>query len=104
MRHESWSFVPKEEKQELIDRVRADFILDWTKDNHREMVVTHLSEKYNAYHYELHQVYLKYASHEEALRGGTPVVPKLVWELLCERWASRTFKVYCGEVLEKHYK
>ncbi|KAF5451781.1 hypothetical protein F2P56_026855 [Juglans regia] len=92
MRHESWSYVPEEEKQELIDRVRADFILDWTKDNHREMVVTHLSEKYKAYHYELHKIYLKYASHEEALHGGTPMVPKPVWELLCERWASRTFK------------
>ncbi|XP_035542433.1 uncharacterized protein LOC108995631 isoform X2 [Juglans regia] len=71
MRHASWSCVPEEEKQELIDRVRADFVLDWTKDNHKEMVITYLSDKYNHYHYELHKVYLKYASHEEALRGGT---------------------------------
>ncbi|XP_035542074.1 uncharacterized protein LOC109007460 [Juglans regia] len=92
MRHESWSYVPEEEKQELVDRVRADFVLDWGKDNHREMVVLHLSDKYNAYHYELHKIYQKYGSHEEAMRGGTPMVEKPVWELLCERWASKTFK------------
>ncbi|KAG6694973.1 hypothetical protein I3842_09G073700 [Carya illinoinensis] len=92
MRHASWSFVPEAEKQELIDRVRADFVLDWSRDNHREMVETHLADKYNAYHYALHKVYLKYASHEEALRGGTDKVEKAVWEKLCERWASATFK------------
>ncbi|KAG6676837.1 hypothetical protein I3842_15G170500 [Carya illinoinensis] len=46
MRHASWSYVPRDEKQELIDRVRADFVLDWTRDNHREIVVTHLADKY----------------------------------------------------------
>ncbi|KAF5457559.1 hypothetical protein F2P56_021652 [Juglans regia] len=92
MRHASWSYVPNEEKQELVDRVRADFVLDWTRDNHREMVERHLGDKYNAYHYALHKVYLKYASHEEALRGGTDMVEKAVWEKLCERWASLTFK------------
>lgn len=92
MRHASWSCVPEEEKQELIDRVRADFVLDWTKDNHKEMVITYLSDKYNHYHYELHKVYLKYASHEEALRGGTEMVDKVVWQSQCERWASGTFK------------
>ncbi|XP_042946294.1 uncharacterized protein LOC122279604 [Carya illinoinensis] len=92
MRHASWSYVPEAEKQELIDRVRAHFLLDWTRDNHREMVVQHLADKYNAFHYALHKVYNKYASHEEALRGGTDKVDKQVWEKLCERWASATFK------------
>lgn len=78
----------------LILILQADFVLDWTRDNHLTMVVTHLANKYNAYHYALHKVYLKYASHEEALRGGTDKVEKPVWEKLCERWASATFKVF----------
>ncbi|KAG2717998.1 hypothetical protein I3760_03G200600 [Carya illinoinensis] len=92
MRHASWSLVPEDEKQELIDRVRADFVLDWSRDNHCEMVVSHLGDKYNAYHYTLHKRYLKYASHEEVVRGGTDMVSRPVWEKLCERWASPTFK------------
>ena len=74
--------------------MQADFVLDWSRDNHREMVEIHLADKYNAYHYALHKVYLKYESHEEALRGGTEKVEKAVWEKLCERWASATFKVF----------
>ena len=73
--------------------MQADFLLDWTRDNHREMVVNHLADKYNAFYYALHKVYNKYASHEEALRGGTDKVDKQVWEKLCERWASPAFKV-----------
>ncbi|KAF5477533.1 hypothetical protein F2P56_004165 [Juglans regia] len=101
MRHASWSCVPEEKKQELIDRVRVDFVLDWTKDNHKEMVITYLSDKYNHYHYELHKVYLKYASHEEALRGGTEMVDKVVWQSQCERWASGTFKNLMVEKLKE---
>ncbi|KAF5450523.1 hypothetical protein F2P56_030862 [Juglans regia] len=104
MRHASWSYVPNEEKQELVDRVRADFVLDWTRDNHREMVERHLGDKYNAYHYALHKVYLKYASHEEALRGGTDMVEKAVWEKLCERWASLTFKRETAPNMVEFYK
>ncbi|XP_042991783.1 uncharacterized protein LOC122318475 [Carya illinoinensis] len=92
MRHASRSHVPEDKKIKLIDRIRADFVLDWTRDNHREMIVMHLADKYNAYHYVLHKVYLKYASHQEALRGGTDKVEKSVWEKLCEYWASATFK------------
>ncbi|KAG2664953.1 hypothetical protein I3760_16G106700 [Carya illinoinensis] len=88
MRHASWSRVPEDEKIELIDHVRADFVLDWSRDNHREMVSTHLADNYNTYHYVLHKIYLKYASHQEALRGGTDKVEKNVWEKLCEYWAS----------------
>ncbi|XP_042986043.1 uncharacterized protein LOC122314485 [Carya illinoinensis] len=92
MRHASWSRVPEDEKTELIDCVRADFVLDWSRDNHREMVSNHLANKYNTYHYVLHKIYLKYASHQEALRGGTDKVEKNVWEKLCEYWASAAFK------------
>ncbi|XP_041011476.1 uncharacterized protein LOC121255265 [Juglans microcarpa x Juglans regia] len=74
--------------------LQADFVLDWTKENHREPVVMALVDKYNAYHYELHKHYLKYASHEEALSGGMSLVEKPVWEWLCERWASSPFKGY----------
>ncbi|XP_035543230.1 uncharacterized protein LOC109002123 isoform X3 [Juglans regia] len=53
-----------------------DFVLDWTKENHRQAVVTALADKYNAYHYKLHKHYLKYASHEEALSDGMSLVEK----------------------------
>ncbi|XP_040994522.1 uncharacterized protein LOC121241018 [Juglans microcarpa x Juglans regia] len=92
MRHASWSVVDNKEKHELINRVRGDFILDWSKDNHREAVVNTLADRYNAYHYELHKHYLKYASHEEAVAGRRSSVEPHVWEWLCDRWASGKFK------------
>ncbi|KAF5450450.1 hypothetical protein F2P56_030804 [Juglans regia] len=69
----------------------ADFVLDWTRLNRRETVMMALADKYNAFHYELHKEYLKYATHEEALSGGTSLVEK-PRECLCQRWASSTFK------------
>ncbi|KAG2675739.1 hypothetical protein I3760_12G020000 [Carya illinoinensis] len=92
MKNASWSVVPDKHKHELINRVRADFILDWTKENHREAVVNALADKYNAYHYELHKHYRKYGSHEEALAGQKSSVEPHVWEWLCSRWASSSFK------------
>ncbi|XP_042975529.1 uncharacterized protein LOC122307003 isoform X2 [Carya illinoinensis] len=92
MRHASWTMVGKEEKDDLIDRVRADFVLDWTQSSHRECVTNTLARKYNAFHCQLHKVYLGYATHEEALSGGTSWVEKPVWEVLCERWSSQGFK------------
>ncbi|KAG7989098.1 hypothetical protein I3843_03G220800 [Carya illinoinensis] len=77
----------------LTEIIKADFVLDWSRDNHREMVSNHLADKYNTYNYVLHKIYLKYASHQEALRGGTDKVEKNVWEKLCEYWASAAFKV-----------
>ncbi|KAG6725763.1 hypothetical protein I3842_02G047500 [Carya illinoinensis] len=92
MRHASWSAIGDKEKHELITRVRGDFELDWTKENHREAVVNALADKYNAYHYELHKHYRKFATHEEALAGRKESVEPHVWEWLCERWASGAFK------------
>ncbi|KAG2676263.1 hypothetical protein I3760_12G045000 [Carya illinoinensis] len=69
MRHASWSVVDDKEKHELINRVRADFVLDWTRENHRKTVANALVDRYKAYHYELHKHYKKFASHEEALAG-----------------------------------
>ncbi|XP_040986324.1 uncharacterized protein LOC121234450 [Juglans microcarpa x Juglans regia] len=92
MRHASWSVVDDKEKHELINRVRADFVLDWTKENHHEDVVNALANKYNTYNYELYKHYLKYASHEEILAGWKGLAEPHVWEWLCERWASGTFK------------
>ncbi|XP_040998191.1 uncharacterized protein LOC121244238 [Juglans microcarpa x Juglans regia] len=92
MTHASWSVVSPKEKDELIDHVKADFVLDWTRLNHRETVMMALADKYNAFHYELHKEYLKYSTHEEALSGGTSLVEKPIWECLCQRWASNTFK------------
>ncbi|KAG2676695.1 hypothetical protein I3760_12G065300 [Carya illinoinensis] len=92
MRHASWIAVGDKEKHELITLVRGDFELDWTKENHREAVVNALADKYNAYHYELHKHYRKFAAHEEALAGRKESVEPHVWEWLCERWASGAFK------------
>ncbi|KAF5443097.1 hypothetical protein F2P56_035685 [Juglans regia] len=84
MRHASWKAVEKEEKYELVERVRADFILDWTQSSHRECVTNALARKYNAFHYLLRKQYLGYATHEAALFGGTTWMEKSVWEHLCE--------------------
>ncbi|KAF5458749.1 hypothetical protein F2P56_022756 [Juglans regia] len=92
MQHASWSRVDKLNKEELTDRVRADFELDWTKSNHREIVGMALAQKYNDFHYLLHCKYLEYETHEAAICGGTKIVNKTVWECLCERWASENFK------------
>ncbi|KAG2680007.1 hypothetical protein I3760_11G078000 [Carya illinoinensis] len=92
MRHASWTMVDKEEKDELINHVRADFVLDWTQSSHRECVTNTLARKYNAFHYILRKVYLGYETHEAALSGGTTLVEKPVWEALCERWSSQGFK------------
>ena len=77
----------------LYNALQGDFVLDWSKDNHREAIVNALADKYNAYHYELHKHYLKYASHEEAVAGRRSSVEPHVWEWLCERWTNSTFKV-----------
>ncbi|XP_035541034.1 uncharacterized protein LOC108980022 [Juglans regia] len=92
MRHASWSRVDKQNKDELTDRVRADFVLDWTKSNHRETVAMALAQKYNDYHYLLHGKYMEYDTHEAAISGGTKLVDKAVWQCLCERWGSEDFK------------
>ncbi|XP_040991236.1 uncharacterized protein LOC121238452 [Juglans microcarpa x Juglans regia] len=94
MQHAGWSLVDKLNKEELTDRVRADFELNWTKSNHRETVVMALAQKYNDFHYILHCKYLEYETHEAAISGGTKMVNKAVWECLCERWASEDFKVH----------
>ncbi|KAF5477589.1 hypothetical protein F2P56_004211 [Juglans regia] len=101
MRHASWTMVDKEEKDELIDRVRADFVLDWTQSSHRECVTNTLARKYNAFHYLLRKVYLGYETHEAALSGGTTLVEKPVWEVLCERWSSQGFKNLMVERLKE---
>ncbi|KAF5457951.1 hypothetical protein F2P56_022022 [Juglans regia] len=86
MRHVSWSVVDVKDKDELIDRVRADFVFDWTKQNHRRTVTTQLSRAYNAFHYTLHRKYLSYETHEEAVVNGRSWVEQPVWEWLCRRW------------------
>ncbi|XP_042954732.1 uncharacterized protein LOC122291155 [Carya illinoinensis] len=72
--------------------MQADFVLDWSRDNHREAVLNTLADRYNAYHYELHKHYKKFDSHEEALAGRKEWVEPHVWEWLCEMWASPKFK------------
>ncbi|KAG2685988.1 hypothetical protein I3760_10G153600 [Carya illinoinensis] len=91
MRYASWKQVSKEEKEELIDRVRADFILDWTQSSHRECVTNALHRKYNAFHYLLRKQYLGYSSHEAALSGGTTWVEKPIWDYLCGLWSGEPF-------------
>ncbi|KAF5465135.1 hypothetical protein F2P56_015166 [Juglans regia] len=92
MSYARWSDVPKAEKDELIERVRGDFELDWELDNHRLAVTKQLRKRFNAFHHELHKKYMAYGSHEEALASGTTLVDNLVWVKLCGRWGSDAFK------------
>ncbi|XP_042950195.1 uncharacterized protein LOC122282303 [Carya illinoinensis] len=70
----------------------VDFVLDWTRENHHEAVANSLADTYNAYHYELHKHYKKFASHEEVLAGRKEWVKPHVWEWLCQMGASPKFK------------
>ncbi|KAG7945405.1 hypothetical protein I3843_03G242000 [Carya illinoinensis] len=92
MMHASWKAVPKEEKEELIDRVKADFKLDWTQSSHRECVTNAVARKYNGFHYLLRKQYIRYGSKEAALSGGTSWVEKPVWEHLCRMWSTEEFE------------
>ncbi|XP_018825984.1 uncharacterized protein LOC108994984 isoform X3 [Juglans regia] len=88
----SWDVVDAQEKEELINRIRADFILDWSKRNHREMVEKNLGKKFNDFHYQLHKIYNGCTTHQEALLKTTSLVEPDVWKKLCERWGSDEFK------------
>ncbi|KAG6722725.1 hypothetical protein I3842_03G174300 [Carya illinoinensis] len=92
MSYPRWSDVPQAHKDELIDRVRGDFELDWELENHRLTVTKQLRKRFNAFHHELHRIYLSYANHDEALANGTVLVSPLVWVKLCGRWGSEAFK------------
>ncbi|XP_041009768.1 uncharacterized protein LOC121253908 [Juglans microcarpa x Juglans regia] len=63
MRHASWSHVDKQNKDELMDHVQADFVLDWTKSNLQETVAMAIAQKYNDFHYLLHSKYLECDTH-----------------------------------------
>ncbi|KAF5454566.1 hypothetical protein F2P56_024221 [Juglans regia] len=39
MSYVRWTDVPNAEKNELIERVRGDFVLDWDQENHRLAVL-----------------------------------------------------------------
>ncbi|XP_042991353.1 uncharacterized protein LOC122318221 [Carya illinoinensis] len=88
----SWDVVDAQEKEELINRVRADFILDWSKRNHHEMVERNLGKKFNDFRYQLHKIYKGCDTHQEALMKSTSLVEPDVWKKLCERWGSDEFK------------
>ncbi|XP_042976312.1 uncharacterized protein LOC122307477 [Carya illinoinensis] len=92
MSHARWTDVPKPEKDELMERIRGDFELDWEKHNHQMAVWKALRKRFNAYHHELHKKYMKFATHEEALASETSMVNPIVWTKLCERWGSDSFK------------
>ncbi|KAF5475855.1 hypothetical protein F2P56_007617 [Juglans regia] len=72
--HPNWHDVPNHEKDKLVTRVRADFILDWSKKNHRSTVMKTLWKRFNAIRYDLHKIYMQYNTHEEALANGTEMV------------------------------
>ncbi|XP_041026901.1 uncharacterized protein LOC121267090 [Juglans microcarpa x Juglans regia] len=92
MSYPRWSDVPQEHKDELIDRVRGDFELDWDLENHQLAVTKQLRKRFNAFHHQLHQIYMSYGSHDEVLATGTSLVTPLVWFKLCERWGSEAFQ------------
>ncbi|XP_042982960.1 uncharacterized protein LOC122312424 isoform X2 [Carya illinoinensis] len=92
MSYARWTNVPQAQKDELIDRVRGDFALDWDRENHRLTVRKQLRKWFNAFHHELHKKYESYGSHEEALAAGSTMVDLQVWVKLCERWGTEEFK------------
>ncbi|XP_042971138.1 uncharacterized protein LOC122303422 isoform X2 [Carya illinoinensis] len=92
MSYARWTDVPQAQKDELIDRVRADFVLDWDWENHKLTVVKQLRKRFNAFHHQLHKKYESYGSHEEALASGCSLVDVNVWITLCRRWGSDEFK------------
>ncbi|XP_035540948.1 uncharacterized protein LOC108989616 [Juglans regia] len=92
MSYARWTDVPDAEKNELIERVRGDFVLDWDQENHRLAVLKQLRKRFNAFHHELHKKYLSYRSHPEALASGCTMVNDNVWVKLCERWGTDKFK------------
>ncbi|XP_041016233.1 uncharacterized protein LOC121258759 [Juglans microcarpa x Juglans regia] len=92
MSYKRWSDVPPAIKEELIDRVRSDFVLDWDRENHRLTVTKALRKRFNSFHHDLHKIYESYGSHVEALANGTSLVDPIVWMKLCERWGSDAFK------------
>ncbi|XP_035543151.1 uncharacterized protein LOC108990421 [Juglans regia] len=92
MSYGRWTDVPQAQKDELIERVRGDFVLDWELVNHRLTVTKHLRKRFNAFHHELHRKYLSYKTHEEALASGGGMVDPIIWDKLCARWGSEDFK------------
>ncbi|KAG6730018.1 hypothetical protein I3842_01G058900 [Carya illinoinensis] len=74
MSYTRWTNVLQAQKDELIDRVRGDFALDWDRENHRLTVRKQLRKLFNAFHHELHKKYESYGSHEEALAAGSTMV------------------------------
>ncbi|XP_042972229.1 uncharacterized protein LOC122304190 [Carya illinoinensis] len=92
MSYARWTDVPLEMKEELIDRVRSDFVFDWERENHRLTVTKALRKRFNSFHHDLHKIYESFGSHEEALANGTSLVDPLVWVKLCGRWGSEEFK------------
>lgn len=82
-----------------MPHIQFDFELEWAKSNHRETVALALAQKYNDFHYLLHCKYREYATHQAAIFGGTKLVDKSVWEVLCERWGSEEFKVTTSQLI-----
>ncbi|KAG6620663.1 hypothetical protein I3842_Q055100 [Carya illinoinensis] len=91
--HPSWHDLPYNEKEELIARVRADFVLDWTKKNHRDTVTKTLRKRFNHIRYELHKIYKSYKTNEEALANVPELVTPATWVKLCARWSSAEFRM-----------
>ncbi|XP_042962028.1 uncharacterized protein LOC122296414 isoform X1 [Carya illinoinensis] len=92
MGYNRWNEVPEAEQEELCGRVRADFIVEWEKENHRKTVIDQLRRRFNSFHYDLHKIFLGYGSTKVALARGTELVDHAVWRKLCMRWGSKEFK------------
>ncbi|XP_042940150.1 uncharacterized protein LOC122275235 [Carya illinoinensis] len=71
----------------------ADFVLDWTKKNHRDTVTKTLRKRFNHIRYELHKIYKSYKTNEEALANVPELVTPATWVKLCARWSSAEFRM-----------
>ncbi|XP_042982775.1 uncharacterized protein LOC122312037 isoform X2 [Carya illinoinensis] len=104
MGYQRWNDVPEAEQEELCARVRADFIIQWEKPNHRKTITEQLHRRFNSFHYDLHKIYLEYGSHKVAVARGTSMVDEAVWRKLCMRWGSKEFKVKSCDLGPCHCK
>lgn len=79
-------------------------MFEWGRENHRWTVNKQLRKRINAFHHDLHKIYLSYGTHEEALANETSLVDPLVWVKLCGRWDSDAFKKMSAQNRENRKK
>ncbi|KAB1215980.1 hypothetical protein CJ030_MR4G023612 [Morella rubra] len=95
MRYKSWSYVPKEEKDELIARVLGDFEIDWERYKDRECIKAKLAYSYNHHNHEIHKIYKTFATLEKARTNPPEEVAQDDWLRMCDKWEDEVYQSLC---------